>query len=81
MGIDSHVVSRSGRLLTAPGADTVPGCTCNKGAVWYAPPTGTHATETATGMPCVGWISVHGADSAAGVAFCRGEPRKNTLLS
>lgn len=58
VGIDSHMVSRSGRLLTAPGADAVPGCTCNKGAVWYAPPAGAHAKnmQTATGMHCDGWM-------------------------
>lgn len=38
VGIDSHMVSHSGRLLTAPGADTVPGCTCSTVAVWNAPP-------------------------------------------
>lgn len=37
MGIDSHMVSRYGRLLTARGGDTVPGCTCYKAAVWYSP--------------------------------------------
>lgn len=76
------MVSRSGRTLTAPSADTVPGCSCNMGAVWYASPTGTHAEnmEMETGMHCDGQIPVHGAGSAAGVAYYRGEPRKNALL-
>ncbi|KAF2981432.1 hypothetical protein EK904_002984 [Melospiza melodia maxima] len=43
VGIHSHMASPSGRILTAPGTDTVPGCPGNKGSVWYAPPTGTHA--------------------------------------
>lgn len=37
VGIDSCMVSRYGRLLTAHGGDTVPGCACDKAAVWYAP--------------------------------------------
>lgn len=37
MGIDSHMVSRYGRLLTACSGDTVPRCTCYKAAVWYSP--------------------------------------------
>lgn len=37
VGIDSHMVSRYGRLLTAHGGDTVPGRSCSKAAVWYAP--------------------------------------------
>lgn len=76
VGIDSHMASCSGRLLAAPS------CTCNKGSVWYAPPTGTHAENMgmATGMLCDGQIPVHHADNAAGVACYRGEPRKNALF-
>lgn len=81
VGIHS-MASPSGRLLTAPSADTVPSCTHYKGSVWYAPPTGTRAEnmEMATGMHCDGHTPVHGADSAAEVACYRGEPRKNTLF-
>lgn len=37
--------------------------------------------EMATGMHCEGRIPAHSVDSAAGVAYYWGEPRKNTLLS
>lgn len=37
MGIDSHMVSHYGRLLTARGGYTVPSCACDKAAVWYTP--------------------------------------------
>lgn len=82
VGIHSHMVSPSGRLLSAPGADTVPSCTRYKGSVWYTPPTVTHAEnmEMATGMRCDGHTPVHGADTAAGAAWYRREPRKNTVF-
>lgn len=52
VGIHSHMASPSGRILTAPGTDTVPGCPGNKGSVWYAPPTGTHAENVEMETGC-----------------------------